>query len=190
MSTYSADDLDWLTRPHIARAYFLEADLPSGMAYFHNGVGRVTIGGHEWRGVTDPLGSQMVEISTIDEPRFGVASAVRVVISGANLAFFKSMHETARDIEGRDANVYRADFDGETGEVRIGLRRLFRGKITAPALRWSGLGVRTVGLTIGSIWEAQNFAFGGRWNDADQRRRYAGDKGLIYAGQEVTEQWK
>lgn len=190
MAIFSAADLDRLAQPHVARAYFLEADLPSGMAYFHNGVGRVTTGGHTWRGVTDPLGSQMVSLSSIDEARFGYASAVQITLSGANLAFFKSMHDTARDLEGRDASLYWACFDGETGEVLIGLRKIFRGQMSAPTLKWGGVGVRTVGLTIESIWSAQNYPFGGRWNDADQQRRYPGDKGLAYVGQDVTEQWK
>lgn len=183
-------DLSPYDRPHVGPGYFLEADLPSGVAYFHNGVGRVTIGGHTWRGVTDPRGTQLVELSAIDEPRFGTASAVQVTISGANAAFFKSMHDTARELEGRDATLYRADFDGETKQAITDLREIFRAQISAPTLRWEGIGVRTVGFTLESIWSAQNFPFGGRWNDADQQRRYPGDKGLRYVGQEVTEQWK
>lgn len=190
MAIFSATDLERLARPHVARAYFLEADLPSGTARFHNGVGTATVGGYDWKGVTDPLGSQMVSLSPIDEARFGYASSVQIMLSGANLAFFKSMHDTARSLEGRDATLYWACFDGETGEVLIGLRRIFRGQMSAPTLRWSGIGERSVGITIESIWSAQNYPFGGRWNDADQRRRYAGDKGLIYVGQDVTEQWK
>jgi len=190
MAVFSATDLDVLQRPHVARAYFLEADLPSGMAYFHNGVGTETVGGKDWRGVTDDIGPQMVQISSITEPRFGTASALQIVLSGANIAFFNSMFATGRQLEGRDATLYWACFDGETKEILIGLRRLFRGKMSAPRLRWKGIGLRTVSLTLESIWEAQNYPFGGRWNDADQQRRYAGDKGLIYVGQDVQEQWK
>ena len=190
MAIFTAEDLDRLARPHVARAYFLEADLPSGMAYFHNGVGRVTSGGHTWTGVTNPMGGQLVYLSAVEEPRFGTAAAVQIIISGANRDFFRSMHETARQLEGRPAKLYWAMFDGETSEVLVGPKLLFRGSRSSPVLGWEGIGIRTVGITLESIWEAQNFPFGGRWNDADQQRRYPGDKGLMYVGQDVTEQWK
>jgi hypothetical protein len=190
MAIFTAEDLDRLARPHVGRAYFLEADLPSGMAYLHNGVGRFTMSGHTWQGVTSPLGTQLVYLSAIEEPRFGVATSVQIIISGANQAFFKSMHDTARELEGRSAKLYWAMFDGETKEILIGPKLLFEGFMSSPTTGWEAIGVRTVGITIESKWEAQNFPFGGRWNDADQQRRYPGDKGLIYVGQDVTEQWK
>ncbi len=190
MAVFSEADLDRLAAPHVARAWFLAADLPTGMARFHNGVGRVVAGGYEWRGVTDPVGGQLVSLSNIEEPRFGQAVAVQVTLSGANLAFFRSMHDNARDIEGRSADVYWAAFDGETAEVLIEPKRLFRGQFSAPALSWGGIGIRTVSLTIESIWSAQNFPFGGRWNGADQRKRYAGDLGLDFVGVDVAEVWK
>lgn len=189
MAIFSEADLDRLAGPHVARAWFLEMDLPAGLTRLHSGTGRKTVGGFEWRGVTDPIGGQLVSLSNIEEPRFGQAVAVNVTLSGANATFFKSVHTDARAIEGRRADLYWAAFDGETGEVLIGLKKLFPGKITSPSLQWQGIGIRTVSITIESIWSSQNYAVGGKWNGADQRRRYPGDKGLDFVGVKVSENW-
>ncbi|EHK56813.1 hypothetical protein [Allomesorhizobium alhagi] len=189
MAIFTEADLDRLAAPHVARAWFLEMDLPSGLTRLHSGTGRVSIGGHEWRGVSDPIGGQLVTLSNIEEPRFGQAVAVNVTLSGANREFFKSVHTDARAIEGRRADLYWAAFDGETGEVLIGLKKLFPGKITSPSLQWQGIGIRTVSITIESIWSSQNYAVGGKWNGADQRRRYPGDRGLDFVGVKVSENW-
>ena len=45
-------------------------------------------------------------------------------------------------------------------------------------------------VTLESIFSSQNYAFGGKWNGADQRRRYPGDKGLDFVGVKVTETLK
>lgn len=189
MAIFTEADLDGLAAPHVGRAWFLEMDLPSGIHRLHNGTGRVSIGGHEWRGVTDPIGGQLVALSNVEEPRFGQAVAVQITLSGANREFFKSINDSARAIEGRRADLYFAVIDQETGEVLIGLKKLFPGKLSAPKTRWEGVGVRTVSVTIESIWSSQNYPFGGKWNGADQRRRYPGDKGLDFVGVKVSENW-
>lgn len=174
----------------MARAWFLELDLPDGLMRLHNGVGTIVVGGREWKGVTNPLGGQMVALSNVEEPRFGQAVSVNITLSGANKAFLQSVHSTRKEIEGRRADLYWAAFDGETGEVLMGPKKLFPGKISSPVISWHGLGTRLVSVTIESIWSGDNYPFGGRWNDADQRRRYPGDKGLQYVGVKVQEQWQ
>ncbi len=190
MAIFSTDDLARLSAPHVARAWFLALDLPDGVVRLHNGVGRVSLGGQEWSGVTNPVGGQMVSLSNVEEPRFGQAVAVNITLSGANKAFLQSVHATRREVEGRRADLFWAAFDGETGELLFGLKRLFPGKISSPVIHWQGVGVRLVTVTIESIWSGDNFPFGGRWNDADQRRRYPDDKGLQYVGVKVQEQWQ
>ena len=189
MAIYSEADLDRLAAPHVGRAWFLELDLSSGIHRLHNATGRKVVGGHEWRGVTDPGNMQLVAMSAVDEPRFGQAVAVDVTVSGANLAFFRSFHDARRDIEGRRADLFFAVFDAESEEILIPLRKLFPGRITAPKLRWDGIGTRAISITIESIWSGMNYPFGGKWNDADQRRRHPGDKGLQYVGIDVSEKW-
>lgn len=189
MAIFTEADLDRLAAPHVGRNWFLELHLPSGIHRLHNGTGRKTVGGHEWRGVTDPLGGQLVQMSAVEEPRFGQAVAVDITLSGANREFFQSVHATRAAIEGSRADIYFAVFDAETEEVLIGLRKLFPGRLSAPKLKWQGIGIRSVSITVESIWSSMNYPFGGKWNDADQRRRYPGDKGLQYVGVDVSETW-
>lgn len=181
--------MDWLAGPHVSRCWFGEFDLPTGYAYLHNGVGRVTVGGHEYRGISDPIGGQLVAVNSVEDPRFGQAAKVEIVIAGANAAFWKSVKTDARDIEGRTAVIKLGAFDAETGEVRL-FKQLLSGYMTSPKLSRQGIGTRYIIMTIENSWEGQNFPFGGKWTDADQRRRYAGDKGLQFVGVKVSEQWE
>lgn len=189
MAIYTEDDLDRLSAPHVGRCWFMEMDLPSGIHRVHNGTGRKVLNGHEWRGVTDPLDGRIVSISAVEEPRFGQAVAVEITLSGANLAFFKSFHDARHEIEGRRADLFFAVFDAETEEILVPMKKLFPGRISAPKLRWQGIGVRAVSITVESIWSSMNYPFGGRWNDADHRRRHPGQKGMQYVGIEVSETW-
>lgn len=180
-----------LARPHVARAWFARLDLPSGVAHLHSGTGRVTIAGQEWVGVSDPIRGQLVSVSQVEEPAFGQAAAVTVTLGGANKEFIQSVHATAREIEGREAEISWAAFDGETQEILIGLKKLFpRGRMTSPSIQWSGIGRRTVSITIENIFSAQNFAPGGRWNSTGQQQRYPGDLGLEFIGVAISESWK
>ncbi len=188
---FSPTDVELLARPHVARAWFADLDLPSGRAFLHNGVGTVKAGAVEWKGVSDPIGGRLVSVNGMEEQAFGQAAAVTIVLTGANKEFLKSVHSSARDIEGRAAAIYWAAFDGETQQVIIPPKALFpRGFMSAPAIQWSGIGTRIVTLTIESIWSAKNYPPGGRWNAADQMRRYPGDMGGQFIGVTVQEPLK
>lgn len=189
MTIFTEADLDRLAAPHVARGWFLELDLPSGLRRLHSGTGRKTLGNYDWTGVTDPVRGQLVHMSAVEEQRFGQAASVEITLSGANREFFASVHATRHEIEGRPANLYFIVFDAETEEVLIGLRNLFPGRVTAPKLKWQGIGIRSVTLTIEGIWSSMNFPFGGKWNDAELQRRFPGAKGLQYVGVEVSEIW-
>ena len=189
MAMFTTDDLDLLSGPHVARIWFLEVDLPSGIQRYHNGIGRVQTGGHEWIGVTNPVG-QFVAVDAVQNVRFGQAAAVTVTIAAADASFFKSMREAARSIEGRRADIYWAAFDPESEQQTISLKKLFPGRISAITVVRQGVGTRIVQFNIEDMWQAQNYPFGGRWSPADQRRRYPGDKGLDYVGVKVQEQFK
>lgn len=188
---FSPTDFEFLQRPHIARAWFARLDLPAGISYLHSGVGSVDLDGHTWIGVSDPLSGRLVSLSQVEEPAFGQAAAITIVLSGANREFIQSVHATARQIEGRPADIYWCAFDGETQQPwASGLKKLFpKGRMTSPSIQWTGIGQRSVSITIENIFQAQNFAPGGRWTGADQRRRYPGDKGMDFIGVEIKEQW-
>jgi len=159
--------------------------------YLHSGVGKVNLDGIDWLGVTDPIGGRLLGLGTVEEPRFGQAAALSFVLSGVNQAFLKSVYEARGDLEGRPAYVWWAAFNAETQKILIPRKLVFpRGRITSPKLTWQGIGVRTVTLTIESIFSAQNFAPGGRWNAEDQKRRHPGDRGLEFVGVNVVENWQ
>lgn len=191
MAQFTEADLDKLSGPHVARLWFAELDLPSGLARLHNGVGRITVGGYEWRGVTDPIVGQLVSIDAVEDPRFGQAASVQIVLSGVNVEFYRSVKADARALEGRRADLYWAAFDPETGEIVIGLKKLFPGKMSAPSLHRQGIGTRTVGLTIESMWQSQNYPFSAfKWSAAGQQARFPGDKGGEFIGVRVSETFK
>ncbi len=189
MAQFSQADMDWLSGPHVSRAWFGVFDFPTGVQYLHNGVGRVTVEGQEYVGVTDPVAGVLVGISAVEDPRFGQAAKVDIVLGGVNAEFYRSVKAHARGIEGRSATLRFAAFDPETGQLKL-FKNLFPGKMSAPTLHRQGVGTRYVGLTVESFWEAQNFPFGGKWNYADQLRRYPGDKGLQFVGVKVSEKWE
>jgi len=187
MSTFDDDEFERLSGPHVARVWFAEIHLASGIKRAHNGVGTVTIGGHEWTGITDPLGGQLVGIAAVEDPRFGQAASVVITLGGISVETWREIKSTAREIEGARCDLYWAAFDPETGEIDINLKKLFPGKISAPALQRADIGVRNASFTIESIWQSQNYPFGGRWNPADQQRRYPGDRGGQFIGVKVVE---
>jgi len=190
MPLFSPTDLDALSAPHVGRAWFVDIQIPGNRLRLHNGVGRVSVGGHEWRGVTDPIGGRLVSIAEVEDPQFGQAPAVQIGLTGVDVAFVREVHATARDLEGVPADVYWAMFDPETGAELIPLRRLFPGTLSAPLISWPGPGRRAVAFTIESVWSGKNYQPGRKWNGAEQRRRYPGDLGLDFVGVKVADNWR
>lgn len=189
MPLFTTDEAAKLGGPHISRAWFAELDLPSGISRLHNGVGTINANGHDWRGVTDPIGGTLVDIDAVEDPRFGQAAVVAIVLSGANVEFWRSVKLLGREIEGRLATLSWAMVDSETGEIGL-FKTMLPGRMSAPSLRREGIGRRAMSLTIEGFWQAKNFPFGGRWNKADQLRRYPGDLGGEFIGQKASETWR
>lgn len=191
MALFSADDLDALSRPHVQRAWFAHVVINGEIRRLHTGMGPVEIAGQTWEGISDPFGGQMVGLSGMEEPRFGQAVAVDVVLSGANRDFLKAIWDDRHDIEGGQADLYFAVFDAETGDVLIGLRKVMPGKLTAPRIIWSGPHIRAIALKIVSVWEGINFSStDAEWSPTGARQRYAGDEGLDLINGDIVENYK
>ena len=79
VSILDADKLRWI---HTGAAYFADVQLPSGRRRLTTAISPITIGGHTWEPVTDPIRGRLVAIGRIREPRFGVASATDIVVTG------------------------------------------------------------------------------------------------------------
>lgn len=192
MSSYFTDDeIAALESPHIARAWFGQFDFPDGMKYWHAGTGKKTIDGNEYIGVSDPVRGQLVSIGQVEEPQFGQAAAVQIILAGASIAFIQSVKANELAIEGRSATILWAAFNTETGAMVTGLVPLFpRGKMSSPSISYQGIGKRYVSLTVENIWSSLNFAPGGRWSAAGQHARYPGDKGFDFVDEKAQEVWQ
>lgn len=188
---FSAADLDALSGPHVSQAWFADVQFPEGRRRLHTGMTPVTIGGYEWEGVSDPFGGQMVSLTGMEEPAFGQAVAVDIMFSGANRDFFKACFDTRLTIEGTPCDLYYATFDGETGDVLIGLKKLFPGKLTAPRFSITGTSIRAVSYRVVSPGEGLNFPeTNTNWSTAGQRARYPGDKGLDEISNDIIEEFR
>lgn len=191
MTMFTEDDLDKLSGPHIQRAWFAEVDLPSGLRRLHTGMGTQTIGGHEWEGVSDPFGGQLVGVGSIEEPRFGQAPAIDIIMSGANRAFLKSMWDDRHAVEGARCDMHFAVFDAETADVVIPLVKMFPGKLTAPRFNFVGAAIRSISKKVVSIFEGLNFpTSGSMWSPSAQRARFPSDMGLDFMNADIVEEYK
>ncbi len=189
-SLFTAEQIAALRAPHVNRAWFVTLDLPSGLLRMHSGIGRVTVEGAEYVGIANPVGGRLVSVGTIEEARFGAAAAVALAVAGVDVEFFKSVKTAARTMEGRTASVSFGMFDAETQTIIGPLVPVFpAGIISSPSLQRTQ-GVRVVTLTIESIFSARNYMPGGKWNDAGQKQRFAGDRFFDLLTAKVQELWK
>jgi hypothetical protein len=178
---------------NIARAWFLRMQAVGGGPdiLLHNGCGKFTYQGETWNGVEDPIGGRIVSISGVEEPQFGQASSVSIVMSGADIEFVRYMRVIRNSLEGLQCDIYWALFDDNEKILLGGMKRLYpRGRISTPSFSLAGIATRQVSLTIENIWSGMNFPSGRRWNATDQQQLYPGDKGFDYAGVKVIETQK
>lgn len=191
MSIFSNADPDDFAGIHIQRAWFGRVELPSGTRHLHTGLGPKIIDDVEWEGVSDPFGGQLVGVGQVEEPEFGQAPSVDIVLSGANRQFLKSMWDDRHAIEGAPADLHFATFDAETGEEKSGLDLLFPGKLTAPKFTISGSSIRSIALKVVSPFEGMNFPETKyMWSPAGQRERFPADEGLDLVNADIVEEFK
>lgn len=191
MPLFTDADLHALSAPHVQRAWFAEVYFPSGVRQFHTGMGRVSMGGETWEGVSSPMDGSVVGLFGMEEPRFGRAVATDIVFSGASRTFLQSIWADKKDIEGAKCILYFAVIDAETGAVLIELKRVFPGRLTAPGIKFTGAAIRAVAMKVISIFEGRNFpASGFMWSGAGQRDRYPGDLGLDLITADIIEEFK
>ena len=187
MPLFTAEDRVWLKAPHVSRLWTGVITTPDGVTYLHNGVGRIEIAGQMYHGVSHPLG-QLVNISSVEDERFGQATKIDIVIAGVSAAAFKEWKQYARQIEGLSANISFGVFDPETLNVRM-FKSMRAGKLSAAKLFRRGVTQRFIGIAIEGAWQAMNYPFGGKWSPGDFRQRNGGAKGMDFLGVKVSEVW-
>lgn len=185
---FTPDEIEQLRSPHIFQAWFLQIEMPDGATRLHNGCGRRIVDGVEWTGITNPFSGVIVSLDGVEEPEFGQAASVNVVLSGADREFMKYMRSIVDQLEGAECELYWGAFNQYEQIVIGGLKALFpKGHMSAPSFQWEGIGQRDISFTIEGIWTQMNYAAGRRWNAADQQRAYAGDLGCNFAGVKILE---
>lgn len=187
----SAGMLEALSGPHVRRAWFAYIELPTGARRFHTGLNPVNIGGFEWEPVNDPFGGQLVGLNSIMKPKFGTASYIDIIISGANRDYLKAVWDMRHEIEGVKAEFSFATFDGETNDVIIPLTKMATMQLTSPSQVREGTTIRALRMRAVSVFESLQFAEPfSQWSPAGQRARYPGDKGLDTTGSEIVTNFK
>lgn len=184
----SLDDRDKLRGGiHVARAWFVYMDLPSGESRTHTGIGTIETLGHEWKGVSDPIGGTLAGVSVVEEPKMGIAANVQLSLSGVNPEFYKEAFDLSEDIEAKRSELSFGVVDQETGHFIIAVRRYIRGFLSSPKHLRPEKQMRMVAINIENINFRANQPFSGKWNDPTQQKRYPGDLGLQYVGYSGSE---
>ncbi|WP_083656504.1 hypothetical protein [Mongoliimonas terrestris] len=185
-----------LSAPHVVLTVLAHMQFASGELRLHPGTGTLEAGGLEWQGVTDPGQTRVVKIGPVQLPEVNVASKVDLTLTGVDTAFLRETRRIVtsrhREVEGRRADLYLAVFrPGTDTAVTPPLPLFTNGRMTAPSFRFDGIGNREVTVGIEGVFSAKNFAPGGRYTTADQRRRYPGttDRFFEYVGAKLSYRW-
>jgi hypothetical protein len=183
-SIFSEAQVAQLSRLHVSRGQFLEVALPTGTRRFHDGFGRVTVGGHVWEGVSNPFGEgQISGTLPYQAPRLGTLPKVTIALIATDLAFLKSIRDLV-GFYGLSANLYWGLFDAETQQAVGDLVLVFEGKLSNYTISRKN---RVVTFDLDGPLQSLQSPYGDIWNPAQQRRRFAGDKGMDFLGEEKEE---
>lgn len=180
-------NLDAFQAPHVARGWFVYMDLPVGESRLHTGIGTINILEHDWKGITNPIGGTLAGVSSVDQPKFGVAGVVSLSISGVDEEFYSDVFEQSDDIEGRVSELYFATIDQETGQFLTRPQRYIRGFLSSPKHARTDKRSRSVAVNVENIWFRSNQPFSGKWNNPNQQEIFPQDKGLQLVGYSGTE---
>lgn len=178
-----------LARPSVVCTILARLHLYDGIARLHPGVGDLQVDGETFQGVSDPGKMRLVQLEAIEEPRAGIASAVRITMTGCDLAFLRAVRGDYLKIEGRQADLLFGLWDQATDKLIAAVPFFPGGRMTAPGMRFASPGVRDFFFTVEGMWSARNFATAGTMTPADQRRRFPGDTALDLVGGTVTVRW-
>lgn len=155
---------------------------------FHRGVGTAAAGGHEWEGLTDPGQTRLTKVSAVEMPSPNVAAKIDLTLTGVDRELLAQLRADVRIIYTAECELYVQVVNPDTRETIGDPVTIFpNGRCGMPRFEATGVGVRSITIPVDGIWANKNFAPGGRLNDADQKSRYAGDRGLERVGSPAQE---
>jgi hypothetical protein len=158
----------------VAPVLFADLDFPSGHVRVHSGVGTITWGGYDWLGVGtfgDISGlteSAELERKTVTYTLRGVPNDLISVVLGENY-------------QGRTDRVYIAFFNTTTYQMVADPHLLHSGLMDVTAIKESS--TCTITVTSESRIASWSRPVVRRYTDAEQQRRFPGDKGLEFISQ-------
>lgn len=187
---FTAEEVALLGGPRVTYTILGRFDFASGTVHLWPGAGTLFgLGGHDWQGVTDPDGNRMVNISEVAMPEPGVASIIRVELTGIDADFIEAAYDDALEVEGRPAELFIQVFDANEDPIGAPKSLDPTSYMTAFSYRAGGIGERSVSISIEGIWSAKDFPPGARLTDIDQQRRNPGDRVCRFVGWTIEEIW-
>ena len=160
--------------PVIAPVWFVKLAFDGGPLCLHTGLGTLSFGGDTYQGAGDIGG-----ISTVEEDSELSRSTLTLSLRGLPLDIISIVLN--EQYQGRAATVSLGYLDPATLQLVDTPLIVYRGRMdTAGTEQGETL---TVALSVESRFAAWDRPLARRYNDADQRARYPGDRGLEYVEQ-------
>lgn len=149
---------------------------------WHRGAGTLTVDGDEYYGVADPTGARVISIGFVELPTVQVAAKLDITVRGADEDFMSVVLTDSHLIAGSSMELYFCAFDTDTYQPIKKFLMFDNGRCGRPRVRAESSGLRVIDVPVDGVWSAKNFAPGGRMNNADQQRRFPGDRGAEFIG--------
>lgn len=186
---FTDDQVVRFSEEHVCYAILARLDFASGSVYLWEGGGKLTAGGQDWIGVSDPDGNRLVEIGEIVLPEPNVASAIRLGLTGLDATAIANVVADSAEVEGRPAELFICMFDADERPIGDPVSLDPLSYMTAFSYRVRGMSERSIAITIEGPWSGKNFAPGSQLTDADQQRRHPGDRVCKFVGSIAEVAW-
>lgn len=170
-------------------AILARLDFVTGTVRLWEGGMSIDAGGYTWKGVADPDSNRIVMISEVVLPEPGVASAIRIGLTGINQAAIEAAVEDSAEVEGQPAELFICMFDGDEQPIGNPVSLDPASYMTAFSHSAKGMSERSVSITIEGTWSAKDFPPGAQLTDADQQRRHTGDRVCKFVGWQFEPYW-
>lgn len=181
---------------NISADYLVFMDFADAPKRWWTGFGDINTDGHRWQGI-----GSLINISDIPSSYSPSADQITFTLSSVTEEMLSLVQNATSRVYGRDVIVYQQFFDvgpvdaaaqpwlplGAPFAVYSGLMD----QMTFKASRASNGDIsRVIELTAEGLFTNRSAPANGRWTDADQKRRYSGDKGCdrmhLYANYSPT----
>jgi hypothetical protein len=173
-SGFSTPNINAAIADTVAPILFAELDFSSGFVRVHSGIGTITWGGYDWLGVGTFGNVSAIEDTaelqrqTVSYTLNGIPSTMMSIVLGENY-------------QGRSAKTYLGFFNRSTYVLADTPELMSLGKMDVSTVDEGG--TLSVTVTAESRIAAWNRPVIRRYTHAEQKSRFAGDKGLEFIDQ-------